>query len=130
MPRHFYTLSPDKQVIVVAISGERSGPDVDAALNGFRAFYADNPTGRILFDLSGANVHMAPPDLVGDTERIGKLFPTARVAILSPHLESTFARIWRRGLKSAGHDAQVFDHSGEADAWLRSGEDDETVYIY
>jgi hypothetical protein len=131
VPHHFFTLSPDETVIVISISGDRTEAEAEAAIRDFLKFYADHPIERVLFDTVKAHAaSYTMADLVDHARMMGRLIKPCKVAILARSMDCPFGRIWRKGLASSGHDAYIFDHLGEAEAWLKNEEDEDAVYVY
>lgn len=130
MPRHFFTLSPDGALLVISIGGDRNAREAELAIKAFLKFYADHPVRKVVFDLANAHTDISAPELVAEAQKMGRLIEPCQVAIVGRRLDCPFARLWRRGLEATGHEAMVFDHAGEAEAWLRSSDAADTVYVY
>ncbi len=127
--RQHITLSPDGRVAIVAVGGERTRQTAEVGNAAFLKFYADHPTDLVLFDTSSAYSDAPAEEVVEWAMDICTRLPRLRVAILARHLDCHYARMWRRGLAAAGHEATVFEHAGQAVAWLGSPVEGETLYI-
>jgi hypothetical protein len=127
--RQHITLSPDGRVVIVAVGGARTRQIAEAANAAFLKFYADHPTGLVLFDTSSAHSDAPAEEVVDWATDLCLRVPRLRVAILTRHLDCRYARMWRRALAATGHEATVFDRAGQAVAWLGSPVEGETLYI-
>lgn len=130
MARHLITLGPDESYVIIALAGLRTADNAGSAIGEFLRFYRAHTTGRVLFDLTQSQSALPPETLISVAMQVGRAVSPARVAILTADLDAEQGRLWRRGLDATGHDAMVFDHAGEADAWLRSPAGAERVYIF
>ncbi|KAA5803529.1 hypothetical protein F1654_06905 [Alkalicaulis satelles] len=122
--------TPRPGLIRIQVFGERAGPEAQKAAAAFFELHHANPQRRhILFDATEAEYLGPPEDLYVRVARYGRELPPGKVAILTHDLGSVYARFWRRGLADTGHETAVFTCAREAEAWLESDLDADTLFV-
>jgi len=129
MGRHHISLSPDRSIVIVAVSGARNTSTYAQGTPDFLEFYLGQPARKVLFDATIAYAAMESCSAIVLAEACGRQMPASRVAIVARELDCAYARVWRRGLSATGHDAFVFENVAEAEAWLGSEADADTLYV-
>lgn len=129
MSRRQIITTPREGLIVVQVSGERDDRQAAAAHRAFMAAQQAHPGSRVLFDVTRAEYDGPPEALYARAIRSGQGMARCKVAILAERLDSVFARFWRRGLMETGHETAVFDCAQEADAWLASEAEADTLFL-
>lgn len=130
MKRQHITLSPDGDFVIVSVVGRRTPETAKAANKAFLEFYRDNRTDRILFDTVGAYAGDFAGRVLDWAMDVCQEMPTARVAVLAKDYDCAFARMWRRALQVTGHEVELFDHAGQAEAWLTTPADADLLYVH
>ncbi|MFC4725170.1 hypothetical protein AB6B38_08505 [Glycocaulis abyssi] len=129
MGRHHISLSPDRSTVIVAVSGARDTSTYSQSTPDFLEFFLSQPARKVLFDTRLAYAALDSGKAMHLAEACGRQMPASRVAIVARELDCAYARVWRRGLSATGHEALVFESVAEADAWLRSEADADTLYV-
>lgn len=129
MPRHLVTLSPDRQFLIVAVSGTRTVEAARESVAEVIALREESGVATILFDTCSAVLEIEPAALMARALSCGRVLAPSRIAILADDDDSTYARVWRKGLNDTGHEALVFTRAGEAEAWLLTLQDAPTLFI-
>ncbi len=129
MGRHHISLNPDRSIVIVAVSGERNSETYLTGLPGFLKFYLAQPARRILFDAANAHSAIESSEAIEMAEACGRQMPASRIAIVGRDYSCAYSRLWRRALCQTGHDAMVFTSVAEAEAWLRTDVDADTLYV-
>ncbi|GGH05624.1 MAG TPA: hypothetical protein DF715_08820 [Oceanicaulis sp.] len=129
MGRHHISLSPDRSIVIVAVSGARDTSTYAQGTPDFLMRYLAQPARKVLFDARLARAAMESGTAIELAEACGQEMPASRVAIVAREMDCAYARIWRRALASTGHEVFVFEHVGAAEAWLRSEADEDTLYV-
>lgn len=129
MGRHHISLSPDRSIVIIAVSGARDASTYSQCTPDFLELFLTQPARKVLFDTRLAYAAIESGMAMGLAEACGRQMPASRIAIVARELDCAYARVWRRGLSIAGHEVFVFDSVPEADAWLRSEADDDTLYV-
>jgi hypothetical protein len=129
MSRRHAISSPRDGLIVVQVSGERDEHQAEAAREAYLAAQQAHPASQVLFDVTRAVFEGHAEDLYARAIRAGKGMARCKVAILAQSLDCTYARFWRRGLMETGHETAVFICEREADAWLASEVDADTLFL-
>jgi len=88
-----------------------------------------NPGSQVLFDVRQAEYAGPAEHLYARAIRSAKGIARCKVAILALSLDCVFARFWRRGLIETGHETAVFVCEQEADAWLASEVEADTLFL-
>jgi hypothetical protein len=129
MSRRHDISSPRDGLIVVRVFGDRDEGEAEATQDAFLAAQQANPGSQVLFDVTRAEYDGPPEALYARAIRAGQGMARCKVAILAQSLDSAFARFWRRGLIETGHETAVFVCAQEADAWLASEAEDDTLFL-
>lgn len=129
MGRHHVSLSPDRSIVIVAVAGARDSSTYAEGTPQFLEFFLAQPARKVLFDARIAFAALDSARAIELAEACARQMPPSRVAIVARELECAYARIWRRALAMTGHEALVFRRVAEAEAWLRSEADEDTLYV-
>lgn len=129
MGRHHISLSPDRSIVIVAVSGARDRSTYAQGTSDFLQFFLGQPARKILFDATIAYAALESGKAIELAEACGQEMPPSRVAIVARAMDCAYARIWRRALSATGHEAFVFTSVAEAEAWLRTEADEDTLYV-
>jgi tRNA(Ile)-lysidine synthase TilS/MesJ len=129
MRRQHISLSPDRSIVIVAVSGARDSYTYAHGSIEFLTFYLGQPARKILFDAAGAYAAIESAKGIELAEECGKRMPQSRIAIVAREMDCAYARIWRRALSATGHEAYIFKNVAEAEAWLRTEADEDTLYV-
>lgn len=129
MGRHHISLSPDRSIVIIAVAGARDDVTFANSTPEFLKFYLGQPSRKILFDVVKAYAGLESVTAIELAESCGRQMPPSRIAITARELDCAYARIWRRALSATGHEAFVFESVAEAEAWLRSDADEQTLYV-
>jgi len=129
MGRQHISLSPDRSIVIVAVSGARDTSTYARGTVDFLTFYLGQPARKIVFDAVGAYAAIESAKGIEMAEECGKRMPASRVAIVAREMDCAYARIWRRALSATGHEAYLFGSVAQAEAWLRTEADDDTLYV-
>lgn len=129
MGRHYISLSPDKGIVIVAVSGERNNSTYAKGTPDFLNFYLAQPARCILFDAVKAHCGVDSATAIEMAETCGRQMPASRVAIVGRDFHCAYSRLWRRALCHTGHDAMVFTSVAQAEAWLRTDVNADTLYV-
>ncbi|MGY6532229.1 hypothetical protein [Glycocaulis sp.] len=129
MGRHHISLNPDRSIVIVAVSGARNGETYAEGLPDFLKFYLAQPARCVLFDAVNAHCAIESTDAIAMAEACGRQMPPSRVAIVGRDYSCAYSRLWRRALCLTGHDAMVFTSVAQAEVWLRTDVDADTLYV-
>ncbi|MCC5996521.1 MAG: hypothetical protein JJU18_09165 [Oceanicaulis sp.] len=129
MLRRHTISSPRDGLIVVQVFGDRDERQAEATQEAFLAAQQANPGSQVLFDVRQAEYNGPAELLYARAIRSGQGMARCKVAILAQSLDSVFARFWRRGLIETGHETAVFVCAQEADAWLASRAEADTLFL-
>lgn len=129
MGRHHISLSPDRSIVIVAVSGERNTHTYAQSTPDFLSFYLSQPARCILFDAVKAYCGIESAAVIEMAEACGQQMPASRIAIVGRDLNCAYSRLWRRALCQTGHDAMVFTSVCQAEAWLRTDVNADTLYV-
>ena len=130
MKRQHITLSPDGDFIIVSIAGRRTPETARASNAAFLEFYRANPKDKVLFDTVGAYAGDFVGRVIDWAMDVCQQIPPGRVAVLAKDYDCAFARMWRRALQATGHEVELFDHAGQAEAWLTTPADANLLYVH
>jgi hypothetical protein len=125
---HRILMGPNN-VVIVAVAGLRSPEEAEACGEDFLRFYSEHPTGLVLFDTTLARSTASPERMFHWTFSLARACPTTRAAVIARAPDCAFARLWRRALTEAGHEAAMFRNADEAEAWLLSPVEADTLYV-
>ncbi|MGY6661810.1 MAG: hypothetical protein ACXIVO_05770 [Glycocaulis sp.] len=129
MGRHHISLSPDRSIVIIAVSGARDTSTYSQSTPDFLEFFLAQPARKVLFDTRLAHAAIDSSKAMDLAEACGRQMPASRIAIVAREFDCAYARVWRRGLSATGHESFVFESVAEADAWLRSEADEDTLYV-
>jgi hypothetical protein len=129
MGRHHISLSPDRSIVIVAVAGPRNNKTYAEGTPDFLKFYLSQPARNVLFDAANAYSATESSTAFEMAEACARQMPASKVAIVGRALDCAYARIWRRALFSTGHEAMVFTCVAEAEIWLRTDADADTLYV-
>ena len=115
--------------MIVAVAGLRTAEAADACTSATIRLRVASGVERIFFDTCAAVMPVQPASLMARALACGDRLETSRIAILADHDDDTYARIWRKGLADTGHTAIVFTAPAQAQAWLLTNENAETLYM-
>ena len=130
MGRHHISLSPDRSIVIVAVSGARNHDTYAEGTPQFLKFYLEQPARSILFDAVNAYSATESAAVIEMAEACGRQMPASRVAIVGRDFNCAYARLWRRALCTTGHEAMVFTSVCQAEAWLRTDVNANTNTLY
>lgn len=129
MGRQHISLSPDRSIVIVAVSGARDSAAFAGGIAKFLEFFLAQPARKVMFDATSAYAALESVTAIELAEACGRQLPACRVAIVAREMDCTFSRVWRRALTATGHEAYLFESVAEAEAWLRSEADEDTLYV-
>ncbi len=129
MGRHHISLSPDRSIVIVAVSGARNHDTYAEGTPQFLKFYLEQPARSVLFDAVNAYSATESASAIEMAEACGRQMPSSRIAIVGRDLNCAYVRIWRRALCTTGHEAMVFTSVCQAEAWLRTDVNANTLYV-
>lgn len=128
LSRHVIS-SPRDGLIVIELFGERDDPEAHAAFEALMKRLEADPVDQILIDVRRADYAGPPEDIYARAFGYGDGLAPGKIAILARTLDCIYARFWRRGLIETRHETAVFVCAEEADAWLNSNAEDDTLYL-
>lgn len=129
MSRQHLSLSPDRSIVIVAVAGPRDSSTYAQGSANFLKFFLAQPARKILFDASCAYAALESATAIDLAEACARQMPASRIAIVAREMDCALARIWRRALTATGHEAYLFESVAEAEAWLRTEADEDTLYV-
>lgn len=129
MKLHYVGQLPDKPILLVLVTGERSDESGALSTNAIVALRQATGIKAILFDAREAVLAVPVPELMRRALEAGDTLAESRIAIVCHDLEADYPRTWRRALSETGHEAHVFIKVEEAEAWLLSEPDGDALYL-
>lgn len=129
MPGHIVNLSAERDLITVAVQGPRTADAAHDAIGEAIALRAQSGVERILFNTVSAELPVPPEALMARALDCGERLETSKVAILAQDEDSTYARLWRKGLADTGHESIVFTDMEAAKSWLFIQVEADALYL-